>query len=478
MFKRLKVVITVFLLIMSIVPLILFSSTFFFSVINYFTKNDEKNILEILTRNKKYLEVFVEMNIDDMRLLANSDDLKSYEIDEIKGVLERFLSTRDEYSKIKYIDKDGWFVEVDRSRSVYEKYLQLSQKERLLFEKGDFSTIISEDGINYVVFSSPYEDENRHGIVVGYIDLNRFDYIFKDLTLTGLGNIIIKDSSGNYLFKMDNNKKYDEDVKEEIKNTDFSMIVSINREDIRNVFLNDLFRKLTLYFFLTVVMAIVFAYIISEAINKYITRIIVSINTLTRIKSTDSLLDNIKEIETFKNKFNEIIEKLNKDKIDLSDKAYIDALTGLYNKRFLSEKLSEKLKEVNENVYFMMADIDYFKKINDTYGHIVGDRVLKSLAEILKQNIREGDYAIRFGGEEFLIVFRNITKKEALNIAERLRVQVEKFVYREEKLNIKFTISIGVAKFKNGIEYTIDISDEALYSAKSLGRNRVVYKEV
>ncbi|MCX7695703.1 MAG: GGDEF domain-containing protein [Caloramator sp.] len=478
MFKRLKAVITMFLLAISILPLIMFSSTFLLSVTNTFTENDEKNIVEILNRNKRYLEAFVEMNINDMRLLANSDNLKTYKKEEIEGVLRRFLLTRDEYTKIKYIDKNGWMIEVKRNYTLYKKYESLNIKERLLFDNGSFCTVIEEDGVDYVAFSAPYREDGRYGVVVGYINSKKFDYVLKDYNLVGLGNIVIQDSFGKNLFEMSQkDEKYIEDIREQIKNTDFNMIVTIDREDIRNEFLNDLFKKVALYFFLTVVMAIVFAYIISESINKYINRVIVSITTLTRIKSADSMLDNIVEVEVFKNKFNEIIERLNKDKTDLNDKANMDALTGLYNKRFLVEQLSSKLQEDNVDAYFMMADIDYFKRINDTYGHMVGDKVLRALANILKQSIREGDYAIRFGGEEFLLVISGVDKKDALNIAERLRKKVESFTYQEDNLNIKFTISIGVTKYKNNIDYSIDLADEALYNAKKSGRNRVIYKE-
>ncbi|MBZ4664425.1 MAG: diguanylate cyclase [Caloramator sp.] len=478
MFKRLKVVITLFLLAISILPLIMFSSTFLLSVTNTFTENDEKNIIEVLNRNKRYLEAFVEMNINDMRLLSNSDNLKTYKRDEIEGVLRRFLLTREEYTKLKYIDKDGWMIEVYRDLALYKKYDSLNIKESLLFNNGFFCTVIEEDGVDYVAFSAPYREDGRYGVVVGYIDSKKFDYILKDYNLVGLGNIIIQDSFGKNLFRMSKeNKKYKEDIIEPIKNTDFSMIVTIDRQDIRNEFLNDLFKKVALYFFLTVVLAIVFAYIISESINKYINRVIVSITTLTRIKSSDSMLDNINEVEVFKNKFNEIIERLNKDKTDLNDKVNMDSLTGLYNKRFLMEQLSSKLDEDSVDTYFMMADIDYFKRINDTYGHMVGDKVLRALSNIFKEGIREGDYAIRFGGEEFLLVITGVTKRDALNIAERLRKKVESFTYQEDNLNIKFTISIGVTKYRNNIDYSIDLADEALYNAKKSGRNRVVYKE-
>lgn len=225
-------------------------------------------------------------------------------------------------------------------------------------------------------------------------------------------------------------------------------------------------------------MALVFSYLISDAVNRYINRVIDSVNTLKRIKSTNTFIDNIKEIELFRNKFNEIIEKISVEKNILDDKVNIDSLTHLYNKRFLIERLKDEINSSREDIYFMMVDIDYFKTINDTWGHLVGDKVLKALADILKENIREKDYAIRFGGEEFLLVFSEINKEKAILIAERIRKQVEDFVFKENDITINFTISIGVSRFKNSIDYTIDLSDEALYIAKKSGRNKVIYKEV
>ncbi|WDC85058.1 hypothetical protein PL321_05940 [Caloramator sp. mosi_1] len=199
MFKKLKVVITMFLLAISLLPLIMFSSTFLLSITNTFTDNDEKNLKEILNRNKRYLETFVEMNINDMRLLANSDNLKTYQKEEIQGLLRRFLSTREEYTKLKYIDKNGWMIEVTKSYSLYKEYQNLNFKESLLFDKGSFCTLIEEDGVDYVCFSAPFREEERYGVVVGYIDSKKFDYVLEDFNLVGLGNIIIQDSFGkNY----------------------------------------------------------------------------------------------------------------------------------------------------------------------------------------------------------------------------------------------------------------------------------------
>jgi len=153
-----------------------------------------------------------------------------------------------------------------------------------------------------------------------------------------------------------------------------------------------------------------------------------------------------------------------------------DFLTNLYNKRTIIKFLEKEIEFSKKNkVTFsiLMLDIDHFKKINDTYGHLMGDKVLKKLANILKQNVREKDLVGRYGGEEFLIVLPNTSKSRAKDIAERIRKSVEKTLFPE---NIRITISIGVTEylFKDNISTLIERADQALYKAKKEGRNRVV----
>ncbi len=159
--------------------------------------------------------------------------------------------------------------------------------------------------------------------------------------------------------------------------------------------------------------------------------------------------------------------------------AITDPLTGLYNRRYLEEKLSHELiraKAYSRYLSIIMADIDYFKKINDTYGHKVGDEVLKGLALILKANIRGEDVVARYGGEEFVIVLPNVSKYDAYRIAERIRIEIEETSFKEIGVPEKITVSFGISSFPDDGEEAIDLlkkADQALYQAKSLGRNRV-----
>jgi len=123
-----------------------------------------------------------------------------------------------------------------------------------------------------------------------------------------------------------------------------------------------------------------------------------------------------------------------------------------------------------------MLDIDNFKRINDTYGHDVGDLVLKSLAETIKGILRKNDYIIRYGGEEFLILLPNATIDRAIKVAEKIRREIENKKIKIGDKEIKFTVSLGVSEIytsDRSLQNAIKRADEKLYKAKKKGKNRV-----
>lgn len=156
-----------------------------------------------------------------------------------------------------------------------------------------------------------------------------------------------------------------------------------------------------------------------------------------------------------------------------------DSLTSLPNKRHFMDRYNEEFlrsDKFNFDLTFFMIDIDHFKKHNDTYGHLVGDEILRILAEILKNNIREIDFPGRFGGEEFSIFFPQTTKQQALPIAKRLRKEVEKYKFSVYDEEINLTISIGISSYPEDTKskgQLIENTDQALYKAKEQGRNRI-----
>ena len=158
-----------------------------------------------------------------------------------------------------------------------------------------------------------------------------------------------------------------------------------------------------------------------------------------------------------------------------------DMLTGLYNHRHVldkGERIFEYAKKNQNPIAILIFDIDYFKLVNDTFGHSTGDAVLRKLADICLKSVRETDFLARYGGEEFLVMLPNTHLTSAMEIAERLRQEVETTEFddgRGHKVHI--TISIGIA-YEHNQELSFDVAlknaDKALYQAKDEGRNRIV----
>lgn len=164
----------------------------------------------------------------------------------------------------------------------------------------------------------------------------------------------------------------------------------------------------------------------------------------------------------------DITAKKELEKLSITDK-----LTNIFNRRKLDEELKSEFDRAvryRHPLSLLLMDIDYFKKVNDTYGHQVGDYVLQTLAKILKQNIRNSDIVGRYGGEEFMVIAPETNAEEALRLAEKLRQSVEQFTFNDVN---KVTISIGVSELKKegNPDEMIKTADEALYKAKEQGRN-------
>ena len=156
----------------------------------------------------------------------------------------------------------------------------------------------------------------------------------------------------------------------------------------------------------------------------------------------------------------------------LKEKSMIDELTQIYNRKKLDE-IKEKL--VDTKICIIMFDIDHFKQINDTYGHLKGDEVLKILTKVIKENIRSEDVFIRWGGEEFLIILQNLDDIEiAKKLAEKLKKAInDTEVYQVGHFSCSFGVACDFIDNINDIDLIINEADKALYLAKNNGRNRV-----
>jgi diguanylate cyclase (GGDEF)-like protein len=196
------------------------------------------------------------------------------------------------------------------------------------------------------------------------------------------------------------------------------------------------------------------------------------------------------EIDTLSNRFSEMLQSLREkqEEIDrahrqLEQSAIIDSLTGLYNRRYLKQmfpKLLAQARRDGHTLSGLMLDLDHFKRINDNYGHLVGDACLSHLAVILKESSRASDYVFRVGGEEFLILSLGESYTSSELLAKKINHSLSKRPFISEQTSITMTASIGVSHADNkmtpdtALTNLLFQADKALYSAKHKGRNRVV----
>jgi len=197
--------------------------------------------------------------------------------------------------------------------------------------------------------------------------------------------------------------------------------------------------------------------------------------SLTRVvwRGEDCLLAFVRDLRDI-NQAVAMVEKLEKA-------AFTDALTDAYNRRYFMETAERELSDCikNEKPYSLIIfDVDHFKNVNDTYGHPVGDEVLKILVARVIHSIKKDTLVARYGGEEFVITLPNVEHDDVLSTAERIRESVEKSAFQVDKLELDVTISLGVASRTAKISTIEEITknaDKALYKAKQTGRNNVVF---
>ncbi|MCA1933189.1 MAG: diguanylate cyclase [Calditerrivibrio sp.] len=171
---------------------------------------------------------------------------------------------------------------------------------------------------------------------------------------------------------------------------------------------------------------------------------------------------------------------LRKRYLEVKEKSIYDQLTGLFNRSEIFEKLNIELikhRRLNIPLSIVLFDIDFFKKINDSYGHQCGDYVLKTVAEIMKNNVRLYDYIGRYGGEEFLLICPKTDRKETFNIAQRINNAVSNMDIKYNDLILNVTLSGGVSDTieTKKLEDLIELADKRLYISKMSGKNKITY---
>ena len=201
----------------------------------------------------------------------------------------------------------------------------------------------------------------------------------------------------------------------------------------------------------------------------------------------DEIQKNIEEIITNfpvpEDNKTDVIKKINFMYSHTRRLSLVDPLTGLYNRRHLDGNLEREFmraKRYDSDLSLAVIDIDFFKKINDTYGHICGDHVLKEAAYLILESFRKTDIVFRYGGEEFVVLLTETPLESAQIALERLRKSIENYPFKFRNENLKITVSIGAAGVSEDINSgseLLDLADKSLYTAKESGRNRLVIAE-
>lgn len=191
------------------------------------------------------------------------------------------------------------------------------------------------------------------------------------------------------------------------------------------------------------------------------------LNTFNNFQA--GVLNELKNADETINKLKLEIEKLERE-------SHIDPLTKTYNRRVFTKDLNEIIKAIDEqkeDMFLILIDADDFKKVNDSFGHIAGDKTLIFLAKLIKSSLRKGVKVYRYGGEEFIVVINRIALEEAKNSIDRIIKETSKSKLLYKGHTIKLTISAGIAPFVKGDtpESLVDKADKALYEAKANGKN-------
>ncbi len=208
-----------------------------------------------------------------------------------------------------------------------------------------------------------------------------------------------------------------------------------------------------------------------------------SIDLKTLLAGTRVMQDSVATLQTRLDASQKEIESLRAEVERARDASLIDGLTGLTNRRGFDQRLLDCLAATAADMNaqgpcLLMCDIDHFKNINDTYGHLFGDQVIRAVASVLRENVKGRDLAARYGGEEFVILLPETTLQGAQALAEQIRHAIEKGRIRRgnsEETVARVTLSLGVARYQPGEAPTafLERADRALYVSKQNGRNRV-----
>jgi len=483
----------------------------------YITKSQlnstyQNELNAIVKLQNQSIEKWINERELDIKFLASQSSINKQKI---KSFLESFVLTQSEFYSISYVDKKG----ITLIESTFDKKHNFGKENFFTDAREGIDTIsevrTSRDGkMPIIYFSSPVFDEYNEvkAVIVGAVRLSSIQKLVEDFRFSKSGETFIVNNKNQLLTK----RKFEDisilkQIKKKYPQSDFyknyvgDEVFGVTRHalfdrwtivaQISTSEMYDVFKMFIIYMSLFVAVLLI---LIIPVILLFSNRIVKPLKSLLKGSKTiekgeyghninsESLIHSTVEIRELTYSFNSMSNKLHGVIGELKLSSTIDVLSQLYNRRELMRLAKERYEDAklnNENFSILMIDIDFFKKINDNYGHRAGDIAISMVSNTIKSSISTNDIAGRYGGEEFMVMISDTSFVQSELIAQRIRKNVANLIIGCDEVTFSCTCSIGYF-FKDctneiyTLEEMIDLSDQALYQAKTTGRNKVIPKVV
>ncbi|CAN7226463.1 diguanylate cyclase [Paenibacillus sp. LjRoot153] len=497
-----------------------------FSIIVPFYFIEKSNRLEearvqlkqVIALQSLYIERWNQEKLDAIKRFALSDNAKFHRIGDLKREFQDYAKVNSEFYSITFVEPDG-NIRTDKT-SIYVGDRQYYKRgtEKKSFVSG--VVMSKENGAPVITFSAPVLGDHGDfkGIVLGIITLEMLNKLMAQLSFGDTGEVYVLDAQGNIVTASNRaeNGTITQRVTSEIyqravtNSTDHSAYIGFRGESVygqyswsqekswlvvgeitqKEIFrkLNELSMTIIIISLIALLLSVAAAVMIASKIERPIryllraTKIIQKGNYDYQI-NVDKIRKAPVELRQLVATFNLMSDRLKSNISLLEHSAWMDQLTEVHNRRYMMLEGNKQLQSCiysGQTCSVLMMDIDHFKKINDTYGHLVGDGVLHHVANILRRYAGEDAIVARYGGEEFILLLLRKDAQESALFAEELRNILIDAPFIKESLTVKITASIGVAEYSPTLEYgtmvledMVSRADHALYRAKSGGRNRV-----
>jgi len=489
-------------------------------------RHQNEEMTHYLDAQTYFFESWLSERSSDIHTIANLDYIKDYNYEKSQAFFQDFKEKTD-FTDLIFVNKEG-IVQFDTiteysktgvSMDVNDrKYFQVANKTKQPYITDILISKVTKQPI--IAFASPILNAQQqfNGVVFGAVNLDTIDQLLQESRVGFLGHSYIIDQEGTMLTEFINKQHRSSDnylVDEHIlnavlKNTTNGLELYKDANEkwvlakskpinggkwfiISEIGLLEAYKPLIIRFSLITFCLVVGSFFtikmmlhLSKRIEEPIQQLLTGVRKVEQGYydyqiNEQQLAPYAQEFQELCASFNEMSDKVRKDTILLKELSITCQLTKLYNRRYLNEQgefVFQKCLEEQNHCSCIALDIDFFKKVNDTYGHLIGDEVLQHVAKIISNSVRSIDIVTRYGGEEFVILSPNTTLESSVKIAERVRQHVEDNPYYADNLEINVTVSIGIAGYGHSKNIStfyglLDSADQALYIAKESGRNQL-----